>query len=49
MAADSVKVYFPKIRVTHEGFPSKPALDVTSLTFGIDMVLHVPDGAEGFL
>lgn len=32
-----------------EMFPSEPAQDMTSLTFGIDMVLHVPDGAEGFL
>lgn len=30
-------------------FPSEPAQDMTSLTFGIDMVLHIPDGAEGFL
>lgn len=32
-----------------EMFPSEPAQDMTSLTFGIDMVLHIPDGAEGFL
>lgn len=32
-----------------EMFPSEPPQDMTSLTFGIDMVLHIPDGAEGFL
>ena len=30
-------------------FTLEPAQDMASLTFGIDMVFHIPDGVEGFL
>lgn len=43
------EVYFSKIRITCKCFPSEPAQEVTSLTFRIDMVLHIPDGVQGFL
>lgn len=46
--AESTNAYFSKIRVSYTCFPPEPAQKVTSLTLGIDMVLHIPDGVEGF-
>lgn len=49
VATELIKVDFSKIRVTYKCFPSEPTQESTSLTFGIDMVLYIPDGVEVFL
>lgn len=49
VATEFIKVDFSKIRVTYNYFPSEPAQEPTALTFGIDVVLYIPDRVEGFL